>query len=129
MKLSLNQINFKALSTLEDVDKNTVTICRQNGLLDLEKIIQYYLKNGNFLNLKKGNTASNQILTSICKKYLSDQFNSESGNESITEIIEEIDSNNSIINRIDAFSVNQKALFNCIVRYRFVHYQSVVQMP
>ena len=28
-------------------------------------------------------------------------------------------SNNSIINRIDVFSVNQKALFNCIVRYRF----------
>jgi len=28
-------------------------------------------------------------------------------------------SNNSIINRIDSFSVNQKALFNCIVRYRF----------
>ena len=93
MKLYFNQINLKTLSTLEDVDKNTVTICGQNGLLDLGKIIQYYLKNGNFLNLKKGNTASNQILTSICKKYLSNQFNSESGNESITEINEEIDSN------------------------------------
>ena len=129
MKVYFNRINLKTFSTLEDVDKNTVTICVQNGLLDLEKIIEYYLKNGNFLNLKKGNTASDQILTSICEKYLSNQFNSESGNESITEIIEEIDSNNSIINRIDAFSVNQKALFNCIVRYRFVHYQSVVLMP
>ena len=87
--------------------------------MDLEKIIQYYLKNGNFLNLKKGNTASNQILTSICEKYLSNQCNWESGNESIAEIIEEIDLNNSLINRIDAFSVKQLALFNCIVRYRF----------
>ena len=81
MKMSFNQINLKTFSTLEDVDKNTVTICGQNGLLD--------------------------------------QFNSESGNESITEINEEINSNNSIINRIDSFSVKQKALFNCIVRYRF----------
>ena len=117
--MSFNQINLKTLSTLEDVDKNTVTICVHNGLLDLEKIIQYYLKNGDFLNLEKGNTASNQLLTSLCEKYLSNQFNSESGNESITEINEEVDSNNSIINRIDSFSVNQKALFNCIVRYRF----------
>jgi len=119
MKVSFNRINLKALSTLEDVDKNTVTICGLNGLLDLGKIIQYYLKNGNFLNLKKGNTASNQLLTSLCEKYLSNQFNSESDNESKTVIIEEIDSNPSIINRIDSFSVNQKALFNCIVRYRF----------
>ena len=77
------------------------------------------MKNGNFLNLKKANTASDQILTSICEKYLSNQFNSESGIESITEINEAIDSNSSIINRIDSFSVNQLALFNCIVRYRF----------
>jgi len=119
MKVSFNQINPKTLSTLEDVDKNTVTICVQNGLLDLEKIIEYYLKNDNFLSLKEGNTATNQILRSICEKYLSNQFNSESGNESITKIIEEIDYNDSIINRIDEFSVNQKALFNCIVRYRF----------
>ena len=87
--------------------------------MDLEKIIQYYLKNGNFLNLKKGNTASNQLLTSLCEKYLSNQFNAESGNESITEIIEGIDSNTSIINRIDSFSVKQRALFNGFVRYRF----------
>ena len=73
MKVHFNQISLKKLSALEDADKNTVTICCQNGLLDLGKIIQY----------------------------------------------EEIDSNNSIINRIDSFSVNQKALFNCIVRYRF----------
>ena len=88
--MHFNQINLKTLSTLEDVDKNTVAICGQNGLLDLGKIIQYYLKNGNFLNLKKGNTASNQILTSICEKYLSNQFNSESGNEPITEINERL---------------------------------------
>ena len=180
MKVYFNQINLKTLSNLEDVDKNTYTICGRNGLLDLGKIIQYYLKNGNFLNLKKGNTASNQILTSICEKYLSNQFNSESGNESITEMNEEIDSNtmtpvientnihfdvtgekglpeaivhgsdskkeNPIldklsqvpenastksekdieipsyslqINRIDSFSVKQKALFNAILRYRF----------
>jgi len=119
MKASLNRINLKALSTLEDVDKNTFTICVLNGLLDLEIIIQYYLKNGNFLNLEKGNTASNQLLTAICEKYLSNQLNSDSGNEPITEIIEEVDSNPSIINRIDAFSVKQLALFNCIVRYRF----------
>ena len=81
MKVHFNQISLKKLSALEDADKNTVTICCQNGLLD--------------------------------------QYNSESGNESITEIIEEIDSNNSIINRINSFSVKQKALFNCIVRYRF----------
>jgi len=93
MKVHFNRINLKTISTLEDIDKNTVTICGQNGLLDLEKIIQYYLKNDNFLKLKKGNTASNQILTSICEKHLLNQFNSESGNESITEIIEEIDSN------------------------------------
>jgi len=73
MKVYFNQINLKTLSTLEDVDKNTITICGQNGLLDLETIIQY----------------------------------------------KEIDLNPSIINRIDSFSVNQKALFNCIVRYRF----------
>ena len=119
MKVYFNQINLKTLSTLEDVDKNTITFCGQNGLLDLEKIIEYYLINGNFLNLKKGNTASNQILTSICEKYLSNQFNSESGNKPITEIIEEIDSNTSIINRIGSLSVKQLALFNCIVRYRF----------
>ena len=119
MKVYFNQINRKTLSTLEDVDKNTYNICGQNGLMDLEMIIEYYLKNGNFLNLKKGNTASNQILTSICEKYLSNQFNSVSGNESITEIIEEIDSNTSIINRIDSLSVKQLALFNGLVRYRF----------
>ena len=119
MKVHFNRINLNTLSTLEDVDKNTYTICGQNGLLDLEKIIQYYLKNGNFLNLKKGNTDSNQTLISICKKYLSNQYNSESINESKTEVIEEIDLNTSIINRIDAFSVNQLALFNCIIRYRF----------
>ena len=93
MKMHFNQINLKTLSTLEDVDKNTVAICGQNGLLDLGKIIQYYLKNGNFLNLKKGNTASNQILTSICEKYLSNQFKIESINESLTEINVEINSN------------------------------------
>jgi len=93
MKVHYNQINLKTLSTLEDVDKNTVTICGQNGLLDLGKIIQYYLENGNFLNLKKGNTALNQMLTFICEKYLSTQFNPESGNESITEINEVIDLN------------------------------------
>jgi hypothetical protein len=119
MEVSFNQMNLKTLSTLEGVDKNTVAICCQNGLFDLEKIIQYYLKNGNFLSLKKGNAASNQLLTSICGKYLSDQFNSESGNEPISEIIEDIDSNNSIINRIDLLSVKQLALFNCIVRYRY----------
>jgi len=91
--MHFNQINLKTLSTLEDVDKNTVAICGQNGLLDLGKIIQYYLKNGNFLNLKKGNTASNQILTSICEKYLSNQFKIESINESLTEINVEINSN------------------------------------
>ena len=192
MKVSFNKISLKTLSALEGVDKNTVSICEQNGLLNLEKIIQYYLKNGNFLNLKKGNTACNQLLTSLCEKYLSNQYDSESINESIIEIIEEIDSNvmnpkienannsfdvigkkdfseaivngddskkenpildelsqdtvkastksvdeleglceingnfkinppsnNSLINRIDEFSVNQLALFNCIVRYRF----------
>ena len=120
MKVYYNRIKLKRLSTLEDVDKNTVTICSQNGLLDLEMIIQYYLINGNFLNLKEGNTTSDQLLTSLCEKHLSNQYNSsESGNEPITEIIEEIDSNNSSINKIDALSVNQLALFNCIVRYRF----------
>jgi len=48
MKMHFNQINLKTLSTLEDVDKNTVAICGQNGLLDLGKIIEYYLKNSNF---------------------------------------------------------------------------------
>ena len=91
MKVSINPINLNTLSTLENLDKYIVTICVQNGLMDLEKIIQYYLKNGNFLNLKKGYTASNQILTSICKKYLANQYNPESGNESKTEVIEEID--------------------------------------
>jgi len=43
MKESFNRINLNTLSTLEDVDKNTFTICVLNGLLDLEKIIQYYL--------------------------------------------------------------------------------------
>ena len=46
--MHFNQINLKTLSTLEDVDKNTVAICGQNGLLDLGKIIEYYLKNSNF---------------------------------------------------------------------------------
>ena len=59
MKVHFNLISLKKLSTLEDLDKNAVSICGQNGLLDLGIIIQYYLKNGNFLNLKKGNTASN----------------------------------------------------------------------
>ena len=50
-----------------DVDKDKVNICGHNGLLDLGKIIQYYLKNGNFLNIKNGNTASNKLLISLCK--------------------------------------------------------------
>ena len=117
--MSFNQINLKTLSTLEDVDKNTVTICVHNGLLDLEKIIQYYLKNGDFLNLEKGNTASNQLLTSLCEKYLSNQFNPEYGHEPITEINEEISSSrmNPIIEntKIRYDTIEEKDLPEAIV--------------
>ena len=41
--------------------------------MDLDSIIQHYIYNGDFSNLKRANVASNQKLISVCKKYLTDQ--------------------------------------------------------
>ena len=62
----------------------------------------------NQINLKTLSDCESQSvdeLEGVCEKYGSIIINPISIHPSI--------------NRIDAFSVNQKALFNCIVRYRF----------
>lgn len=68
-----NKIRLRNLAASEKFDTITYNFCIINDLSDLEKIIQHYFINGNFLNLKRVNIASNQKLISICEKYLSEQ--------------------------------------------------------
>ena len=68
-----NKIRLRNLAASEKFDTKIYNFCITNGLIDLERIIQHYLNDGNFLNLKRFNVFVNQKLISVCKKYLSDQ--------------------------------------------------------
>lgn len=64
-----NEISLKMLSSKEMLDDRTCIICRQNGLLSLENIIQYYLDYGDFNRLKLISEYTNQKLIALCEKY------------------------------------------------------------
>jgi len=68
-----SKIRLRNLAASEKFDTRTYNFCVKNGLMDLDSIIQHYIYNGDFSNLKRANVASNQKLISVCKKYLTDQ--------------------------------------------------------
>jgi len=67
-----NKIRLRNLAASEKFDTITYNFCIANGLLDLESIVQHYLIDSDFINLKRANITSNQKLISVCKKYLSE---------------------------------------------------------
>lgn len=54
----------------ENISIRSVNICLNNGLKDLSAILDYFLVNKTFQNLRNCGTKSNKELISLCKKYI-----------------------------------------------------------
>jgi hypothetical protein len=62
-------IELRELSKIENFDRITLLVCKNNKLIDLQKILRFKNKNGNFISLEYSNSDVNKKLLSICDKY------------------------------------------------------------
>lgn len=53
----------------EDLSVRSYNVCRFNSLDSIGKLIEYYLKNSSFEDLRNCGRRSNEELIEICKKY------------------------------------------------------------
>ena len=105
-ELEIPNYNLFELAQLEGLSVRTINTCKRYHLNNLEKILRYfYIETKKFKRMRNCVSQSVNELEGLCEKY---------GNSIINPIL-----NNSSINKIDALSVKQKALFNGLVRYRF----------
>lgn len=86
----------------------TYNICKDNGLIDLENLLNYFRANHTFMNLRNCGKKSNDELIEICEKY-----NDISTNE--IKIIEQ----NEIVTTIDNFNRNQRITVNSFISVKF----------
>ena len=64
-----DDIPLEDLIYKENLSKRSVNVCFNQELLNLEQIVNYYLQNGSFNNLRNCGVKSDIELVKICKKY------------------------------------------------------------
>lgn len=62
-------ISIEDLALLEKLSARTLNICIDNSLSNLNLILEYYIQNETFLNLRNCGRKSNEELFDVCKKY------------------------------------------------------------
>lgn len=113
MNEKIANIELKELSDIENLSVRTVNICKYNGLLDLNKILQSFWENGDFKKLRNCGSNSNKELIDICNKYENSIIRPP---EPITENQKE---KNIFIETIDNLTIKQKAVLNNIIFAKF----------
>jgi hypothetical protein len=112
MNKEIANISLEQLLIIERLSQRTYNICEYNDLQDLQKILQYFHENKNFLKLRNCGMKSNLELNSLCNKYTS-YFTSENlFNNNFTE-------ERNAIQIIDKLSITQKALLNNTISIKF----------
>jgi hypothetical protein len=65
----IKNIELRELSKIENFDRITLLVCKNNKLIDLQKILLFKNNNDNFLSLEYSSSEVNKKLLSICEKY------------------------------------------------------------
>jgi predicted Zn-ribbon and HTH transcriptional regulator len=69
MEETIKNISLDELAEIEGFSIRTKNLCEYNSLKDLNSILNYYLKNSNFLRLRNCGPKSNLELIKACKVY------------------------------------------------------------
>lgn len=114
MEKNTKNLILEELYEIENLTERTYNICKNNNLKDLDNILNYFLENRNFLNLRQCGRRSNGELLEVCNKYR--QFFSVSSNVSDdTPILEETligSNNNRTLDSIQNLSIYQDKIIN-----------------
>ncbi|MCW0522946.1 hypothetical protein OKE68_01245 [Riemerella anatipestifer] len=94
----------------EEISVRSYNLCRYNGLDSIDKLIEYYLKNSSFENLRNCGRRSNEELIEICKKYHSTNADITT-EQTVKNPLEEILAN---LTRIQREVINSFILVNSI---------------
>lgn len=94
----------------EEISVRSYNVCRYNGLDSIDKLIEYYLKNSSFENLRNCGRRSNEELIEICKKYHSTNADITT-EQTVKNPLEEILAN---LTRIQREVINSFILVNSI---------------
>lgn len=111
-------ISLEELAKLEGLNVRNQNICKYNRLLDLNSILEHYLKYGTFLNIRNCGKDSDSNLRDICSKYR-DLLKSDNDINNIS--IEQIYNNkqhNPLIKTIDSLSARQKQIINYFIEIK-----------
>lgn len=87
--LDTKKITLKEIINIFNLPVRTINVCLANDFRNLDKIIQHYLKEGNFKGLKSCGKKTNEELISICENYLNqNEINDNvSSSEELTTLI------------------------------------------
>jgi hypothetical protein len=104
MNISYEDITLEYLFDVEYFTERGLNICKNQGLMNLKQILEYYNKYGTFNNIRNCGKKTNDELIEICEKYLN--LISLNGNYSISKKTE------SFVDKINSLTPFQKVTLN-----------------
>ena len=104
----LNQSLYQ-LVTEEELSVRVQNVCESNRLNNLNLILEYYNKHGDFKKLRNCGSNSNSELIELCKKYVEFSFQSNFSD------IEESEFKNPLCIQIEELTIKHKAVLNNII--------------
>ncbi len=102
MNSNRDDILLEELIEIEWLSVRSINICKDAGLISLNRILDFYSKKGSFMSIRNCGTKTDQELIEICEKYLA-------GNPVNIEVNKQTESFLETINSLSPF---QKATLN-----------------
>lgn len=119
----INQIvhnySIEELAKVEKLGVRSCNACKFIGILNLKDLIEFHLKNGDFLNIRNCGHKSNDELINICQKY--QRFKIDDGIINERDNLNNIEYQNLNFKKIDNLSIKQKAVLNNIISSKYHH--------